>query len=115
MSAGPRSQLAVKLYLQEEGTLGTVNFYSTSTDEVDPGAPDIAALFATHAAIALGRARQRENLSEALHSRTVIGQASGILMERYQINDERASASCCGPPRSPTSRCTTSPSSSSTS
>jgi AmiR/NasT family two-component response regulator len=52
----------------------------------------VADLFAAHAAIALGQARERETLNEALHSRKTIGQAIGILMERYQMNDERAFA-----------------------
>lgn len=60
--AGPacrlRSQLAVKLYVDAEGTLGGLNFYSTSSDTIDPDAEAIADLFATHAAIALDNARR---------------------------------------------------------
>ena len=50
----------------------------------------IANLFATHAAIALGHAREREHLNEALQSRKLIGQAVGIVMERYSMNEDRA-------------------------
>jgi AmiR/NasT family two-component response regulator len=50
----------------------------------------MADLFATHAAIALGHAEERENLNQALQSRKVIGQAIGILMERYQLTEDRA-------------------------
>ena len=49
-------------------------------------------LFATHAAIALGHANERENLNEGLQTRKVIGQAIGILMERYKIDEDRAFA-----------------------
>src|SRR4051794_16691783 len=72
---GLRSQLAVRLYLDREGTVGGINLYSTTSDEIDPEAESIADLFATHAAIALGNARGREQLNQALQSRTVIGQA----------------------------------------
>jgi GAF domain-containing protein len=92
VALGVRSQLAVKLYLDEEGTLGGINFYSTLSEEVDPDAEGQAELFATHAAIALGNARERQNLNEALVSRAVIGQAIGIVMERYDMNEDRAFA-----------------------
>jgi GAF domain-containing protein len=89
---GIRSQLAVRLYLDEEGTLGGINFYSTTSDDVDPDAEALARLFGAHAAIALGHVQEREHLNEALHSRKVIGQAIGILMERYQMDEDRAFA-----------------------
>ncbi len=92
VEAGLRSQLAVKLYLADAGTLGGLNLYSTSSDEVDPDASGIAELFAAHAAIAVGSAQERQNLNEALHSRKIIGQAVGILMERYGMNEDRAFA-----------------------
>jgi GAF domain-containing protein len=89
---GLKSQLAVKLYLDKEGTLGGLNLYSTSSEDIDPEAEDIAELFAAHAAIALGHARDRENLNVALHSRKVIGQAIGLIMERYHLSEDRAFA-----------------------
>src|SRR4051812_40845022 len=55
-----------------------------------PEAEGTAELFAAHAAIALGNAREREHLNQALHSRKVIGQAVGILMERYAMKEDRA-------------------------
>jgi GAF domain-containing protein len=87
---GLKSQLAVKLFLDDEGTLGGLNLYSTSREDIDPDAQGIADLFAAHAAIALGKAREVDNLNEALHSRKIIGQAIGILMERYQMTEDRA-------------------------
>lgn len=92
VALGLRSQLAVRLYLDETGAMGGLNLYSTTSDDVDPDTEDVADLFATHAAIALGHARERETLNQALQSRTTIGQAIGILMERYSMNDDRAFA-----------------------
>jgi len=92
VEAGLRAQLAVKLYLDDRGTLGGLNMYSTITELIAPEAEAIAELFAVHAAIALGNARERESLNQALHSRKVIGQAIGILSERYDIDEDRAFA-----------------------
>jgi GAF domain-containing protein len=89
--AGVQSQLAVKLYL-DENTLGGINFYSTTSDDVTDDARALARLFGTHAAIALGHAQERAGLSEGLQTRRVIGQAIGILMERYEMNEDRAFA-----------------------
>ena len=91
LAAGVRSQLAVKLYL-DRGTLGGINFYSTAHDEVGAEAQALARLFATHAAIALGHAQERETFTEGLVTRRAIGQAIGILMERYGMNEDRAFA-----------------------
>ena len=90
-AAGVRSQMAVKLYL-DDSALGGMNFYSTATDEVTHDAQALARLFASHAAIALGHAHERENLNEALQTRKIIGQAIGILMERHAMNEDRAFA-----------------------
>lgn len=89
--AGVLSQMAVKLYLDND-TLGGINFYSTIAHEVNQDAQALARLFATHAAIALGHAQERDELYDGLQSRRAIGQALGILMERYEMNEDRAFA-----------------------
>lgn len=89
---GLRAQLAVRLFLDEQGTVGGLNLYSTSQEDFSSDAESLAELLAAHAAIALGHAREREGLSQALQSRKEIGQAIGIVMERYQMNDDRAFA-----------------------
>ena len=89
---GLRSQLAVRLFLDDEGTVGGINFYSTVSEEIDPEAESTADLFAAHAAVALGTARERHELNDAMHSRKVIGQAIGIISERYGISEDPAFA-----------------------
>jgi GAF domain-containing protein len=89
VAAGLRAQLALRLFT-EEATLGGLNLYSTEAETIDPDARQLAELFAAHAAIALGRARQEHQLTEAMASRRTIGQAIGILMERYRISEDRA-------------------------
>ena len=88
---GVRSQMALKLDLGQ-GTLGGMNFYSTISDDVSDDAQALAGMFATHAAIALRHAHERETLNEGLLTRKVIGQAIGILMERHQMPEDRAFA-----------------------
>lgn len=90
-AAGVRSQMAIKLYLDQDA-LGGINFYSTISDDVSHDAQALARLFASHAAIALGRAHERQTLNEALLTRKAIGVALGILMERYDMNEDRAFA-----------------------
>jgi GAF domain-containing protein len=89
---GLRSQLAVKLGLDDAGTIGGINLYSTISDDIDPEAESIAELFAIHAAATLGSVTKMEHLNQAMHTRKVIGQAIGILMERYGLHEDRAFA-----------------------
>ena len=89
VEAGVRSQMGVQLSTQDE-TLGGLNFYSTSSSTIDVDAPVRAELFATHAALALGHARRADQTNEAIPTRQLIGQAVGILMERFELTEERA-------------------------
>lgn len=86
---GLEAQMGIRLFVDGE-TLGGLNLYSTDADTIDPELQHIAELFATHAALALGKARHEEELNSALQTRKVIGQAIGILMERYHLNEDRA-------------------------
>jgi hypothetical protein len=53
---------------------------------------DIARVVAAHASVALARFRIEHNLWSAVDARHLIGQAQGILMERYSISAEKAFA-----------------------
>jgi GAF domain-containing protein len=86
---GFRGVVAYQLFTDPD-TLGALNVY---TDEPRPyEAVDRAEglLFATHAALALQAARTEQQLNSALLTRNVIGQAQGILMERYGLSSARA-------------------------
>ena len=87
---GLKSQLAVKLSLGEDRTVGGLNMYSTGSEDIDPQAPGMADLFATHAALALGKAQEIDDLQQALKTREVIGQAVGLLMQRYGLDPDGA-------------------------
>jgi GAF domain-containing protein len=91
VSRGVLAQMAIMVYLDDEGrTLGGLNIYSRSSAEVTDAARAMAELFATQAAVALGASRHEVNLSEGMASRQLIGQAVGIVMERYGMNEHNA-------------------------
>jgi GAF domain-containing protein len=73
-------------------TIGALNLYSTQTREYSAEDRDTAVTFASHAAATLVTVRERENLKEAVEGRTLIGQAQGILMERFELDAARAFA-----------------------
>jgi GAF domain-containing protein len=89
VAAGLQAQVAVRLYLDEH-TLGGLNMYATRTSTIHAEALQAAELFAAHAAIALGHARREEELHAAMETRKVIGQAIGVVMERYSVDEHRA-------------------------
>jgi len=89
---GLRSQLALHLFLNQEGTVGGLNLYSTLSDDIVDDDIGLGELFATHAALALGHARDVENLNRAIEHRTKIGQAVGVLMERFGMEEHAAFA-----------------------
>jgi len=68
-----------------------LNLYSLTTGACG-GSPVVTNMFATHAAVALGYCLQMHDFAEALERRKVIGQAIGIVMERYRIGEEAAFA-----------------------
>jgi GAF domain-containing protein len=92
LGRGLKSQLGVRLHLDDHGTIGGLNLYSTTSAEIAEEDVIVAAFFATHASLALGKARHFEALNRAIASRQLIGEAIGIVMERYDINDEAAQA-----------------------
>jgi ANTAR domain/GAF domain len=90
VALGIGAQAAIQLVHGAE-TAG-LNLYARAAGAFDASTVHIGELFATHAAALLGYAEQVEQLSEALHTRTDIGTAVGILMVRYDIDRHRAFA-----------------------
>lgn len=88
---GFNSVLSAELHARGR-RIGALNLYGTSEANFTPEDIALAALFARQGAVALGYARSEEGLREALETRTVIGQAQGLLMERFEIDADRAFA-----------------------
>ncbi|MCW2867461.1 MAG: hypothetical protein JWR20_1649, partial [Marmoricola sp.] len=92
LARGLKSQLGVRLHLDDHGTIGGLNLYSTTGAEIVEENVVVARFFAIHASLALGNARHFETLNSAIETRQLIGEAIGIVMERYDINDDAAQA-----------------------
>jgi GAF domain-containing protein len=86
---GYRSMIGVPLDTTER-TIGTLNLYDSRPHHFATADLQVAHILARHAAIALSRVRESDNLWRAIDSRKLIGQAQGILMERYDLDDARA-------------------------
>lgn len=73
-----------------EGRVGALTLFSTrphafSHEDIEEGLA-----IAAHAAVALVAAEQIENLRTAMDSRTVIGQATGLLMAEFDLSPDAA-------------------------
>ena len=86
---GFNSVLSAELHARGR-RIGALNLYGTAEANFSPEDIALAALFARQGALALGYARSEESLREALETRTVIGQAQGVLMERLAIDTNQA-------------------------
>lgn len=90
VAEGIRAQIGVRLF-DSPTSHGALNLYSGEVGAFDD-LTSLSALFAHQAAQAIAYAQEIEGLAQAVRTRTTIGQAVGIVMERYGLNDERAFA-----------------------
>lgn len=86
---GIRAQIGIELF-DEPGMIAGLNLYSRAAGVFDDDTFEAAMLFAVHAAHTLGRAMARKDLTEAMNTRTVIGKAIGVVMDRYHLSEDRA-------------------------
>ena len=77
MSAGNRPSAVLSLFRAEP-------------DPFDDDDVAVSHILARHAAVAISSARKEANLTTAVDARKLIGQAMGILMERYNLDSDRA-------------------------
>ena len=84
-----KSSLSFELY-SNESSMGALNLFSDKTNAFSLAAEETGLVYATHAALALYRAREKEHFTSALASRDVIGQAKGMIMERFNIDSLQA-------------------------
>jgi len=86
-----RSLLCAPLWVSDQ-RLGALTLYSQQPDVFSEQDRKLIELFAALAALALAEAQRTEQLREAIASRDLIGQAKGILMERYHVDSDAAFA-----------------------
>ncbi|WP_371670426.1 ANTAR domain-containing protein [Streptomyces sp. NBC_00289] len=87
--AGLRSALALRLRADRR-RLTVLTAYARKPNVFDEAATRIGRLFTAHVSLALESATTREQLTEAMRTRDLIGQATGILMERLDIDAAEA-------------------------
>jgi GAF domain-containing protein len=83
---GVLSALSFKLYSAER-TAGALNLFGCQPNSWDSESETIGMVLAAHAAAAILASRTEEQLQSALMTRDRIGQAKGIIMERFTIDD----------------------------
>jgi hypothetical protein len=86
---GVGSMLCFQLFVERD-RLGALNLYAASAGAFDSESEDTGLVFASHAAVALAGAEHEHNLRAAMTNRDHIGQAKGILMERYKLTADQA-------------------------
>lgn len=91
---GVRSVLDVPLATgrQPRKAVGVLGLYSPEPDAFGDDDIAVAHILARHASVALASARHEAELAQAIDARKLVGQAMGILMERFDIDADRAFA-----------------------
>lgn len=84
-----RSILSFQLFAHTE-TMGALNFYAEQPEAFDDDAAELGLILATHTALAWSMVRRDQQFRSALASRDIIGQAKGMIMERFKIDAVRA-------------------------
>jgi GAF domain-containing protein len=88
VATGIAAQAGIRLFDAPDSN-GALNLYSLSTGAFSD-LDSLAELFTHQSAVALAYARQVTQLKEAVQTRQLIGQAVGVTMERYDLDEARA-------------------------
>lgn len=86
---GIRSSFSCRLYSDKE-VFGAMNVYAGHVGAFTAPQRAEARVIAAQVGLALHAARQVSGLRQGMEGRTVIGQAQGILMERFKVPSSRA-------------------------
>lgn len=86
---GVLSGLSLKLYTAERAA-GALNLFSFRPNAFDDKDETTGVVLAAHAAAAILASRHGEQLESALSTRDRIGQAKGIVMERFGVDEVQA-------------------------
>jgi GAF domain-containing protein len=86
---GVLSILSIQLFVEAE-SFGALNIYSGKAAAFSQESESTGILLASHAALAMIAARREAGLLTAIDTRDLIGQAKGILIERYKITGVEA-------------------------
>jgi GAF domain-containing protein len=84
-----RSIMSFQLFV-DHNNMGALNFYAEQPFAFDADAAEMGLILATHTAVAWTMVRRDEQFRSALASRDIIGQAKGMIMERFRIDAVQA-------------------------
>lgn len=88
---GVKSMLCFQLFTTGR-SYGALDMYSDRLDGFDAHDRTVGLALAAHAAVALASSHEEDHLNIAVINRTIVGQAEGILMERYDLTADQAFA-----------------------
>jgi hypothetical protein len=88
MDLGYRGVVALRLVTDH--ATGSISLYASQPRVLDRGALENARIVAAAASVVLAQVCTEQELRRAIHSRGVIGQAQGMLMQRYGVTGEQA-------------------------
>ncbi len=83
------SQMGIELF-DEPGLIAGLNLYSSTAGAFDDDTVEAAMLFAIQATHTLGRVMTQKQLTDAMTTSTIIGRATGVVMQRFQLSADRA-------------------------
>jgi GAF domain-containing protein len=87
-----RSMLCFRPLTDDDDVVGGLNLYSYNPDAFDDEDVEDGSLLAAQASVAIASAQEIAQLRTAVDGRTLIGQAQGILMERFGLGPAQAFA-----------------------
>jgi GAF domain-containing protein len=84
-----RSVMSFQMFIAGE-TMGALNVYAEQPNAFGQASREMGLIFAAHSSVAWNAARREEQFKRALASRDTIGQAKGMIMERYGVDAVQA-------------------------
>lgn len=89
---GVRSYLGFRLFVEGDDSIGLLNLYAYEPHAFDHEDQLDGLVAAAHASVALSSSVRHDQMHTALTSRQLIGEATGILRERFELTSEQAFA-----------------------
>jgi hypothetical protein len=80
-----RSVLSFELFV-DGTTMSALNFYADQPHAFNEESVELGTVYATHIALAWSMMRRQDQFRSALASRDIIGQAKGVIMERFNLD-----------------------------
>lgn len=91
LELGVRCSLSFQLFVHKDN-FGALNLYGGEAGVFDDDSFLYGEILAQHAAVAMAGSQATEQMHRAIASRDLIGQAKGIIMERFQVDAVQAFA-----------------------